>query len=337
MSRADAEPRPGPARVRKRDGREVPFDVAKIARAIELAQQAVGESDARFAGEVAGVVELALRRVADERAARRGSPELSEPYVPTIEEIQDLVERALIELGRASVAKAYILHRERRAQVRAALRVREDRPGAAPRVHATHQTSAWSKARIAAALIEEALLPRATAEEVARRVEQRVIELALPRITSGLVRELVDIELAELGLTHALLRQEALKLPRHDLRKLLAGNGGEPWRDGAAPALDELDACVSERLLGRYVLEDLLEPAAAELHLSGDLHIEQLGRAHQPLWLAGTAGACAAAPFEGLGELARWLRASGAGVVLEESGAWLVPLLRGARGDALAQ
>ncbi|TAJ25278.1 MAG: hypothetical protein EPO68_00230 [Planctomycetota bacterium] len=331
------EPRPAIVRVTKRDGREVPFDAAKIARAIEQAQHAVGESDARFAAEVAAVVELALQRTAAEREPRRDGE-----YVPTIEAIQDLVERALIELGRASTAKAYILYRDRRAQVRDVLRVREERSGAAPRVQATHRSSAWSKARVAAALIEEALLPRATAEEVARRVEQRVIELGLPRITSGLVRELVDIELAELGLTNALWRQEALKLPRHDLRRLLAGQGGEPWRDGAPPVLEALDAHVAERLVARYVLDDVLEPAVAELHVAGDLHIESIGRAHLPLWIAGPAALLAPAssavdaPFDGLDELARWLRSAGAGVVLEDCGAWLAPLARPGRGGALS-
>lgn len=322
-------------RVRKRDGREVPFDAAKIARAVLQALHAVGEPDPRFADEVAAVVELALARSAAAREHRPGE------FVPTIEEIQDLVERALIELGRASAAKAYILYRERRAQVRDVLRVREERSGAAPRVQATHRSTAWSKARIAAALIEEALLPRATAEEVARRVEQRVIELALPRITSGLVRELVDLELAELGLTNALWRQEALKLPRHDLRRLLAGQGGEPWRAGPPPALDALDAGIAERLIARYVLDDVLEPEVAELHLSGELHVERIGRAQLPLWLAGPAALLAPAsaahdaPFDGLDELARWLRACGSGAVVEECGSWLAPLARSGRGAAL--
>jgi hypothetical protein len=320
-------------RIKKRDGREVPFDGAKIARAIEHALAAAGEPDARFAAEVAAVVELELRRGAEERALRREGE-----YVPAIEEIQDLVERALIELGRAGAAKAYILYRERRAQVRAVLQVREERTSGVPRVQATHQMSSWSKARISAALIEEALLPRATAEDVARRVELRVIELGLRRISSGLVRELVDIELVELGLTHALRRQEALKLPRHDLRRLLSGQGGEPWRAGRAPTLRDVEPIVGQRIVSRYALEDLLDEEVAELHLDGDLHIEALGQAQQPAWIGAPAALLASGPdsadtpFEALGELSRWLRSAGSGVVIEDCGALLAPLLRAPRG-----
>src|SRR6185436_11527367 len=122
-----------------------------------------------FAEEVAGLVELLLeRRFADPSIAR-----------PGIEDIQDQVERALVEMGAAPVAKAFILYREKRAQARAALVVRgeatESRlPGGSParpvRVEAKDGAPAWSKGRIVAALMSEADLPRASAEEVASRV-----------------------------------------------------------------------------------------------------------------------------------------------------------------------
>ena len=96
-------------RVTKRDGREVPFDESKIQGAIAKAMAAAGEPDDGFAGEVAGVVRLTLED-------RHGSG-----HVPHIEEIQDLVEQALIELGRSAVAKAYILYRDQRARIRRAL------------------------------------------------------------------------------------------------------------------------------------------------------------------------------------------------------------------------
>ncbi len=94
-----AEPR-RPGEVVKRDGRVEPFDEGKIAAAIAKAQAAVGEPDDPFARECA-------RRVAEQLAER-----------PGVEEIQDAVERALIAAGRADVAKAYILYRQRRTDVR---------------------------------------------------------------------------------------------------------------------------------------------------------------------------------------------------------------------------
>ena len=45
--------------------------------------------------------------------------------VPSIEEIQDVVEKVLIETGHAKTAKAYIIYRQERSRVRESLRVRK--------------------------------------------------------------------------------------------------------------------------------------------------------------------------------------------------------------------
>ena len=96
-------------RIRKRDGRVVEFQTEKIALAISKAFRAVGreEEDApfRLAEEVA--------KEAEERFSRT---------IPGVEEIQDLVERALISAGYADVAKAYILYRQKRTEIREAKR-----------------------------------------------------------------------------------------------------------------------------------------------------------------------------------------------------------------------
>ena len=265
--------------VRKRDGRLVPFDEKKIEAAIAAAMRAVGDDDLAFANEVAGVVRLTLEasHLAGEGGASPKGPK-GNGGVPAIEEIQDLVERALIELGRARVAKAYILYRDARARARDALaasQVEEREPAttrSAPRVTesgaAAGPFSPWSKGRIVAALMREADLPRKTAEEVASRVEARVFRSGLKRLSTSLVRELVDNELVELGLDAALRRQASVLLPLYDLRAILAEPA--PILDGVRPAPAEalargsVSARVAGEALRRYALEHVLdEPARA--------------------------------------------------------------------------
>ena len=77
--------------VRKRDGRLVPFDQAKIADAIFKAAQAVGGDDRVLADELAAMVAMLLERDFEDQP-------------PTIEEIQDVVEKVLIETGHAKTA-----------------------------------------------------------------------------------------------------------------------------------------------------------------------------------------------------------------------------------------
>ncbi len=311
-------------RIRKRDGREAPFDKQKIAEAVGKAQSAVGENDPLFAGEVSDVVELALRR------RYQGA----EDVLPGIEEIQDLVEQALIELGHAAVAKAYILYRDRRARIRAALSVRDEIAGGergsrAPRVQVSGALETWSKGRIVAALMNEADLPRPTAEQVAARVEERVFDSGLKRISTGLIRELVDNELVELGLSQALRRTRPLFVPRHDLRGLLDEGRG-------------LEDALRARLLERYALEDLLGESSADGHSGGEFQLEELGAFHRPLSrsipcelvLPGEPGGASA--FALLAELAPELEACGRSLVLDDPlplvaalpRAWLGPWLR---------
>jgi len=92
--------------IRKRDGRIVPFDLEKIVDAIFNAARAVGGDNRDIAQGVAqsvrDIVEIAY---CNER-------------IPTVENIQDLVEKMLIEKGHAKVAKAYILYREQHRKIR---------------------------------------------------------------------------------------------------------------------------------------------------------------------------------------------------------------------------
>ena len=91
--------------IRKRSGDIVPFDPEKITWAIFKAAAAVGGDDWQRAEELSSqVVEMA--------AARTG--------VLDVEEVQDMVEKVLIENRHARTAKAYILYREKRQGAREA-------------------------------------------------------------------------------------------------------------------------------------------------------------------------------------------------------------------------
>ncbi|MBN1324344.1 MAG: adenosylcobalamin-dependent ribonucleoside-diphosphate reductase [Methanotrichaceae archaeon] len=90
----------------KRDGRVVPFDPQRISRAIGKAFESQGIVDPDAAEALA------------ERVVRVAEDRLDE--IPTVEEIQDIVEEVLIDAGYAQVAKAYILYRQRRGEIRGA-------------------------------------------------------------------------------------------------------------------------------------------------------------------------------------------------------------------------
>lgn len=97
--------------VRKRDGRIVPFDQSRITNAIFRAMRAVDEGD---------LSKDPLR--VSTKVVRELSKKFPSSYTPGIEEIQDVVETALIILDFPKAAKAYILYRSKRAKIREATR-----------------------------------------------------------------------------------------------------------------------------------------------------------------------------------------------------------------------
>lgn len=104
--------------VAKRSGTVEPYDRSRIEAAIEKAFAAVkGSADARRVQAIATDVETRLELLLTAR--HRNS-------IPAIEEIQDLVETALIEAREADVARAYILYRAKREAVRDAQRLMVD-------------------------------------------------------------------------------------------------------------------------------------------------------------------------------------------------------------------
>jgi len=89
----------------KRDGRVVPFNTEKIANAIFKAAQSIGGQDYKESMEIAfKSCEEAEKLYADK--------------IPTVEQIQDVVEKTLIDDGHAQTAKAYILYRYERTRSR---------------------------------------------------------------------------------------------------------------------------------------------------------------------------------------------------------------------------
>lgn len=101
-------PRPKLTQVLKRDGRVMNFDTSKIIEAIYKAATAVGGYDKQLANELSGKVIENLEQTYDSHT------------VPTVEQIQDSVEKILIENGHAKTAKAYIIHRQKRTDIREA-------------------------------------------------------------------------------------------------------------------------------------------------------------------------------------------------------------------------
>ena len=91
--------------IQKRNGQTAPFRAEKIINVIYKASIAVGEPNWQLAN---GLSKEVIKRLGIKIKKR----------TPTVEEVQDAVEAVLIDFGEARIAKAYILYRQHRAEIR---------------------------------------------------------------------------------------------------------------------------------------------------------------------------------------------------------------------------
>jgi len=89
----------------KRDGTNAPFDTEKITYAIFRALRAVGKPDRTKAAKLCGDVLARLHELAGENQ-------------PTVEGVQNLVEKTLFSTGEFEAAKAYIIYRHQHRTLR---------------------------------------------------------------------------------------------------------------------------------------------------------------------------------------------------------------------------
>ncbi len=203
----------------KRDGRLVPFERRHLVRSIQAAADAAAVSSAVFAQELADAVILHLEQSFPTTA-------------PSTAAIAEAIETVLLGVNLQAAAEAYRSYRAARDQSRMhctvikplqpslfaadlALQVAFD---------GSQRTAAWDRTRIVHALEREARLARRVAEDIARAVEERLLSSDLRRVTTTLIRALVDNELLARGFTASLRQRSAVAVPFADVdRAMQAG------------------------------------------------------------------------------------------------------------------
>jgi hypothetical protein len=193
--------------------------------------------------------------------------------VPTSEEIRQLVEKILFDTGHGSIARAYIVHREKKG------RPAVEAPPPAEDLFPTNlvwvdgattgEVAPWGRERIAAALSKEAGLEEAAAAEIAGAVEQKIFRLGQRRVSTALIRELVNHELLARGFESKLRRQIVVGLPKYDLGRLV-----DDERAGIDP--DALCRTIGQTTLKQYALQELFARDVSDAHVEGRLHVHRL-------------------------------------------------------------
>jgi ribonucleoside-triphosphate reductase (formate) len=138
----------------------------------------------------------------------------------------------------------------------------------------------WDRQRIVEALLRETLIDRDTAERVSLAIEETIASGKVKTVTGPLIREMVNAKLLELGLEDARRRHTRLGVPLYDVDQLLVQHNKENANVPHGPEATNLT--LAEGIKKEYALLHVFSPEIADAHLSGDLHLHDLGFIDRP-------------------------------------------------------
>jgi len=134
----------------------------------------------------------------------------------------------------------------------------------------------WDKARIARALREEGGVNATVAKEIAQAVEDKVLKSGIQKISTSLIRELVDNELFDRGEQKKLEKQTSIGMPKSDIEELIFSKSKEN-SNIASNNPEAIQHTLSETILKQYALQEVFSPEVAEAHKTGMVHVHDLG------------------------------------------------------------
>lgn len=138
----------------------------------------------------------------------------------------------------------------------------------------------WNRQRIVDALLRETFIDRDTAEKISKDIELTIQAGKVKTITGPLIREMVNAKLLEMGLEEARRMHTRLGVPLYDVDQLLVQHNKENANVPHGPEATNLT--LAEGIKKEYALLHVFSPDVADAHLSGDLHLHDLGFIDRP-------------------------------------------------------
>jgi len=258
--------------VKKRDGRISPFDRKNLVNSIFEASQPLGSKNKKLARQLCREVEDYLRDVYLE-----GETLMTDNIARAV---QLVTERS----GNQALKQLYSAHRKKKLEAPRIIKVvtrtknNLDTTDLSLMVVAESQSELiqWDREQIIIALTREASISPATAAGIAHKVEQRLLKSNLRQVTTGFIRELVDIELLEMGYGTRIRQQSNLGVPIYDLEKLIF-NKNQENSNLSAHNPEAVNLAIAEITLKQYALRHVFSQPVSQAHLSGRIHLHDLG------------------------------------------------------------
>ena len=138
----------------------------------------------------------------------------------------------------------------------------------------------WNRQRIVDALVKEAYLDPATAEEISREVQDQIVASKISLITAPLIRELVNARLIAKGLEKARKLHTRLGVPLYDVDQFILHPNKENANVPHGPEATNLT--LAENIKKEYALLNVFSQEIGDAHMRGDIHLHDLGFVDRP-------------------------------------------------------
>ena len=129
----------------------------------------------------------------------------------------------------------------------------------------------FDRSKIVNSLVTEAHVPLEDAQRVAREAERRLQRFKTKYLTAPLIREIVNAVLLERGLEEYRHKLTRLGLPVYDVTNLIKSASEK------GSSVDAIIRSAGEKVFAEYTLLNIFPRDAADAHLSGVFHLENLG------------------------------------------------------------
>ena len=133
----------------------------------------------------------------------------------------------------------------------------------------------YDENKIVEALVKEANCEEKLAKEVARSVTEKLKRTEIETVDTSLIRSLVNNELFERGLNKVLKSNSEVNIPFYNVTEIIEHANKENGNTAHNP--ESINLTLAERILKEYALREILPADIAQAHLSGEIHIHDLG------------------------------------------------------------
>jgi anaerobic ribonucleoside-triphosphate reductase len=276
---------------RKRSGLVVPFSSKKIEMAIHHAVEDVARKEGSPRNE--GLAQKVTAKVVDQLDNPKSEfyvhPDSDGKRIPHIEDVQDLVEIILSDNGESLVVAAYKRYRKQRDVARRKIRIRDgskkgidvtDASLLLVESNSSEVTLPWDRKRIVKQIIDKTDLSVAMAINVAKSVENRIISSKMTTLSTTLIREMVNNELAERGFTTQLRDLSLYGVPRDYVDNLMFTKSSEN-SNIVNNNPEAVNLGIAELVLKQWALDTIFDEDIKRAHNTGAVHLHDLGYPHR--------------------------------------------------------